>query len=267
MTAGTRYPYRRTRGATATPAGPMSLYEAIDQHSPLLWYKTDETSGTLASSGSVSTALDNFQGTAPTYSQDGPETGVTKGIDWSAANNWARNTTTGMPTTAAGTIIVFAKQATGSFNSTAWFSQANTSNFVQVLFFGVNPESVGSTHRLGIAAFTTSASNRRVAYGSTDTSTLINTGWHMFAVTQDGTTGFKLYIDGVAETVTDATNGTPPAITAWTSTLNNANSRIVMGQSIYGSASSNSSATVSNICLFDFALSAAQLLEIAGFMT
>jgi hypothetical protein len=174
-----------------------------------------------------------------------------------------------MVNSASGSLIIFARKPTTPFvTNNCFLVHCNTTNELQTIAFGINPQGTGTANRFSACYMTTSSLNRRDWIGSTDTSALAADRYHMFVITAAGTGGVAplMYVNAVAETVSTTTNGTPPATDAWLDDAQHANSRIAMGNARYASVSSDYTGWLSSVAYIDgVILSQAQINALYAF--
>lgn len=208
-------------------------------------YKADEASGDVLDSGQASAVdLTPFNGTL-LYQQGGPDPS-TESIDANGA--WPRSDSLPFSSAATGTVLGFVR---GLNNAETILCQSNTVNEVNTLAFGMNPQSVVANNRIGVVLSTSSFLNRRGWHGDTDVSTWGADGlWHLIGFVQTGS-GMRINVDGIEQTVTEVTNGTPPASTSWFAQALDANSRAVMCNNRYSTISGRFTDQFSNWVILD----------------
>ena len=223
-----------TEIASLNPTHRWSLNEA----SPATTL-ADTGSGTALDVSLVAGVIDNYELAGPDSSTESIVFGV-----GSVLNN-----ASSLSNAATGSVAFFWFGNTLA-NSTVMVGKTNSVNEVNTFVFGNNPQSIGTTNRLACTMTTTSFLNRKTWEGSTDLSTLDTNSFHFAVFTQDGAT-MRIYLDGVEETVSEVNNGTPPASTAWFSTVEDANSRTVLTNARYTTASSSFTGRASEVCVWD----------------
>jgi hypothetical protein len=233
---------------------------AITTAAPLHWWKQNDP-GTYKDFGSSPLSDLTLVSTAPVLvnsSSSGLGTpDKQNALNWNNVTTNFATGTAGFGSSATGSVVVWSKN---SGNGETFIAHSNTANEVNTLVFGVKANGVGTDNRMSACMSTTAFTSRRVWEGNTDLTSILSDGnWHMFVWTADGSATMKLYLDGAAQTVSEITAGTPPASTAWTSAVTDANSRTVIGNARFASGSSNTSGTMAHIQVYDRVLTPTEI--------
>lgn len=252
-------------GGGGGPPPAANIAEFLDNLNPTHRWKCDEAAGpTLADSG-TGTTRDLTQVGTLGYNLEGPDDS-TLSIDGNTSSDWARNSVGGMDTAPTGTVLFFVRNiGTG----VTVISNNNTSNETNQMQFGKSPVGVFVGQRIGAVKMAVGFVNRRGWSGSTDL-TAFNTDnlWHLFGFTADGVGTMKQYVDGVEETVSTGTSGTPPADTAWLSGNTDANNRVVAFNGRFATGSGNNLGQQSEMCVINGTiLTEAQFAELFALVT
>jgi hypothetical protein len=169
-------------------------------------------------------------------------------VDFNTSSDFAR-TTAGMSSAATGTVLAFIRNIS---NAVTVVANSNTVNETNTFTFGNNPQGTGTAFRIGASMFLVTLFNRRQWIGSTDTTAWsADNTWHLIGWVADGVGTMRINVDGVEDTVTEATLGTPPASSAWFGTIAEANSRGVLANARFGSGSSNNVGQQSECVVLD----------------
>jgi hypothetical protein len=203
LTNGTSYTFTITAtnsAGTGSPSGassavtPVAFSAAIAADSPVLYWRLGESSGTSAAD---STANSNNG----TYSS-GVTLGVTGALAGDSDTAVALDGTTGNVQDASPSALPTTNTAR---TLEAWFNIGSTVTTAQpILSYGSNS---------GLEMFTVSVEGSKIElYDGTETisvtagSSLNDGGWHQLAVTYDGSTTVKIYLDGTQVGTDQATS-------------------------------------------------------------
>jgi hypothetical protein len=228
-------------------------------------WKHDEVAVPLLDTGDGS-AIDLTEvGTMGGFELGGPDDS-TESIDYASSSTFVRNTSVGFSSAATGTVLAFVK----NFGTTVTVvCNSNTVNEAFTFSFGMNPQGTGTPNRIGASMFLANLFNRRQWIGSTDTTSWSADGlWHLIGWVADGSGTMRINVDGVEDTVSEATLGTPPASSAWFTDVAQANSRGVLGNNRFSSGSGNMTGEASEVLILDgVELTEAQFAELFSLIT
>ena len=218
-------------------------------------WRLDEVSGVAADTGNGTTRdMDTTVGTV-FYEQGGPDDS-TEAINFGNSSSFMRNSFGGIDSAATGTVLFFAIDAgTGS----VVINHCNTVNeHFNLQFPARSPSGSGvpGTSAQGYAIFEDNNFDKRANWGADDHSAKNADGqWHLYAYVQEGIgASARLYVDGVEDTgpISTATvGGGPPPLDGWFDILQDAGSRVVLGNGRFVGGSGNNTRTASEICVLN----------------